>query len=425
MYPFRKSVVMLLLLAHVIICADTFCSAAPVITYAAPPCKGKDLTLTAPVTDSLGTYSWQTMPSGTSGFIGPTTDQTAVVYASGTYQVTVTSSTGISYTIDTAIFFFSPTSVIASSTNASCIPGSDGSITATPSGGTTPYTYSWYPLPGSGQGTASISNLGAGNYTLLLTTADGCTASCSSTITNPGGLSTSTTQINETCHNGITASATVITTGGTPPYSYSWSPSGGTGVSAVGLTAGTYTVTVLCGTSCRTSSVVTITQPTPLKDTLTYQTASCGTCADGSASVMVTGGTGGSYTYSWSPAGGVLASASGLLPGTYNCCVTDANNCTHLCTSFSIGFITGILSQQQKPSFIVSPNPFGNSFRVESALSDKEATLILYNAVGKLMLTQKISSGVTLLGTSDLSEGIYFLRIVDGGMVVNFKIIKE
>jgi PKD repeat protein len=65
---------------------------------------------------------------------------------------------------------------------------------------------------------------------------------------------------------------------------------------------------------------------------------SCSTCADGSVSAAPNGGTP-PYTYSWSPVSATSQTANNLLPGTYTCCITDANACT-ACDTITISSST-------------------------------------------------------------------------------------
>ena len=106
---------------------------------------------------------------------------------------------------------------------------------------------------------------------------------------------------------------------------------------------GTYNVCLMLSDSnvigpCTSSfcANVTVTGTVICNMTLSfsYTMASCGSCADGSATVTPAGGSA-PYTYSWSPISNTTATASGLLPGTYTCCVTDANSCT-ACDSVTI-----------------------------------------------------------------------------------------
>ncbi len=149
------------------------------------------------------------------------------------------------------------------------------------------------------------------------------------TVTGPASAFTST--ITQTapvlCHGQAAATLSVNATGATLPYTYSWSPSGGTSDVATNLTAGIYTCVVTGASSATTMSTYTITEPAPLSSTLTAQAnVSCFGGSDGSASFAVNGGTL-PYTYSWSPSGGNAATAANLMAGTYTLAITDANNC--------------------------------------------------------------------------------------------------
>jgi len=97
--------------------------------------------------------------------------------------------------------------------------------------------------------------------------------------------------------------------------------------SIVGLSAGTYSVTVTDANGCTDSSSITITEPTALVSTaLVDSNVSCNGLSDGGATVGVTGGTQ-SYSYQWNNSS-TIAGISGVAAGTYSVTITDANGCT-------------------------------------------------------------------------------------------------
>jgi gliding motility-associated-like protein len=276
------------------------------------------------------TYSWS--PAS-----GKTSD-TANNLVAGTYTVTVTDSNGC---MATAIAIISQplaalSASISAQTNVSCYGGNNGSAMVTASGGTVPYTYSWSPASGKTSDTAN--NLTAGTYTVTVTDSNGCMATAIAIITQPqASLSASiSAQTNVSCYGGNNGSAMVTASGGTVPYTYSWSPaSGKTSDSANNLVAGTYTVTVTDSNGCMATAIAIITQPqAALSASISLQTnVLCYGGNNGSATVTVSGGTV-PYTYLWSPASGKTSdTANNLTAGTYTVTVTDSNGCTTTATA--------------------------------------------------------------------------------------------
>jgi hypothetical protein len=98
-------------------------------------------------------------------------------------------------------------------------------------------------------------------------------------------------------------------------------------VTATGLAAGTYTVTVTDSKGCTTTASATVTQPALLVASATNTgNVNCFGGANGSASATASGGVA-PYTYSWnSTPVQTTATATGLAAGTYTVTVTDANS---------------------------------------------------------------------------------------------------
>jgi len=278
---------------------------------------GNNGTATVAVTGGTPSYTYSWAPSGG-------TAATATGLAAGTYTVTVTDANACQITRTVTVN--QPAAALGgtiSKTDVSCNGGANGTATVSATGGTTPYSYSWAP---SGGTNATASGLASGTYTVTVTDFNGCQITRTVTVNQPAALTATTSQTNVSCNGGANGTASVTATGGTGAYTYSWAPSGGTGATASGLSAGTYTVTITDANTCQITRTVTVTEPAALTATTSQTNVSCNGGANGSASVTVTGGTG-AYTYSWAPSGGTGATATGLTAGTYTVTITDANLC--------------------------------------------------------------------------------------------------
>lgn len=259
-------------------------------------------------------YSWSN---------GATT-QIVTGLLAGNYSVIITDGNGCTLTKNFTITTTNTLVATTSQTNVLCNGSNTGSATVVPSGAPGPFTYVWAPFGGNAD---TAANLTAGNYAVTITSANGCSIVKTFTITEPAAINITPSQTNLLCNGAVTGSASVVVTGGTGGYTYSWSPSGGTAATATGLAAGTYTVTVTDANLCTKTQNFTITQPTAITATTTTTDVSCNGGSNGSATVNATGGTG-NYTYSWSPTGGSAATATGLAAGNYTVTITDENNCS-------------------------------------------------------------------------------------------------
>ncbi|TPD69941.1 T9SS type A sorting domain-containing protein [Flavobacterium microcysteis] len=345
---------------------------------------------TASVTASGGTpaytYSWA--PSGG-------TAATATGLAAGTYTVTITDANACQITRTVSVSEPNALSATTSQTDILCNGGSTGSASVTVSGGTGAYTYSWAP---SGGTAATASGLAAGTYTVTVTDANLCQLTRSFTIAEPTALSATTSQTDIICNGSSTGSASVTVSGGTGAYTYSWAPSGGTAATATGLAAGTYTVTVTDANLCQLTRSFTIAEPAALSATPSQTSVSCNGGANGSASVVVTGGTG-AYTYSWAPSGGTAATATGLAAGNYTVTITDANLCQ----------ITRTIQVTQPSPIVIVPSQSNVSC---TGGSNGSATVGVTGGAGNYTFSWAPSGGTGATATG-LVAGTYTVTVTD------------
>ena len=158
-----------------------------------------------------------------------------------------------------------------------------------------------------------------------------------------------------TCFGGSNGSASVIATGGTPGYTYSWTPSGGTTSTISSVSSGNYLVTVTDLAGCTTSSPVNVPQPTSISILMTTQATMCG-MDNGSVTANVSGGTG-AYHYSWLPTLDTISSIQNLSAGNYTVTITDANACTRTASAT----VAANTSPQVAPAAVQNVTCNGNS----------------------------------------------------------------
>ncbi|MBL0046784.1 MAG: PKD domain-containing protein [Bacteroidetes bacterium] len=255
---------------------------------------------------------------------GNQTTSSIINQSFGNYVVTVTDSKNCQQTLPFTITQPTALALGLTQTNVDCFGGSNGSVTSTLSGGTLPYVYNWNP---SGASSPSISGVSAGTYTLTVTDNNGCIASSSATITEAAALAIPITVVNETCNNLNNGTAAVLASGGTPGYTFLWTPGNFNTSSISNLASGTYTLTVTDTKGCTAIGFATITEPATLTaNFINQQNVNCFNAATGAVTVNAVGGTP-NYSYFWVPGGFTTASLSNLQAGSYTVTLSDNNNC--------------------------------------------------------------------------------------------------
>jgi len=259
-----------------------------------------------------------------------------------------------SITNDTTWLSIGGAAVNVSVTNDVCSQ-SIGAVTANPTAGTPPFTYTWTPNIGN---TQTVNNLPAGTYTVSVQDASGCPATGTGVVGDtPAQYSGTTTQVS--CPGGNDGTATAFITPLAAGVTYLWS-NGQTTQTATGLSAGTYTCNVSTPSGCNGVVTVNVTEIPGMVLSLTNVVdATCNSINNGTATAVVIQGTPG-YTYQWTGSASVSNIAIDLGAGTHTLTVTDANGCI-VDTTFVIN----------------EPPPLSIAFLTQDTMICPEATITL------------------------------------------------
>ena len=372
---------------------------------------------------------------GTSGYTymwdnGSTTNMAAGL-GSGNEDVTVTDANGCMVVETANVGTPSAISLDISSEDISCNGDGNGEINLMASGGGVGgFTYAW------DNGLAAVANqagLAAATYNVTVTDANNCSETGAATIAEPTALGVTITATDDfVCFGDADGAATSSINGGTAPFTYVWAGNGSTTANNMNIDAGAEDLTIIDANGCsRTSNSITINEsPSAVVATVSGTNESCFDCADGTASVIGSGGAA-PYTYSWNVAGTTssLTDIDPICPFTTIISnITDADGCTAsgqvniLCDDFNdLEEVEGITSM------VVYPNPNNGIFNVElNSASKSEYNFVVRNVIGQTVSTstETISGNyIKTINLSNQTDGIYFLTVKSANSEVTAKIV--
>lgn len=302
-------------------------------------------------------------------------------------------------------------------TSATCFGACNGSSSITISGGTAPFSTSW---SNGSTNTNTVNGLCPGVYTVTAT--DGtCTINSTFTITQPAPLAATSTQTNIDCTTP-SGQISYTVTGGVTPYTYSWSPNVSTTSMASGLSAGNYFFTATDLNNCVVMSSVSIISSTSAPN-VTASSSNTLLCAGQSTTLTANGAS----TYSWNTSGTTASIIiSPTVTTTYT--VTGTNNsngcsASAVITQSVINCTTGLINTGGVPVMAeLYPNPTSGTFNISI---NENANLIIYDILGKTVLSKEIEQGNNAINLNNQPGGVYFIEIKTSNTKSTFKLIKN
>ncbi len=255
------------------------------------------------------------------------TDSVAIALSRGTYMVQVRDQNGCEVNGEVSIQEPAPLVVNLTPTGIQCQGNADGSIAASVSGGSMPYSFNW----SNNKSGPLIDSLTSGTYRLTLTDARGCQAQENATVSEPDEtMELDIEQVGRGCFGEKNNAATVTVTGNNGPVEYLWSD-GQTTALAQGLDSLVYTVRVTDENGCFALDSIKMEDFDPLVPNIIISPPSCQGTSNGALGInFVEGGSGADledHTFVWSN-GATGSFVDGLIGGqTYEVTVTDPLGC--------------------------------------------------------------------------------------------------
>jgi uncharacterized repeat protein (TIGR01451 family) len=296
------------------------------------------------------------------------------------------------HTIGYPFITIDPLAMSVQTSQVTCNGSADGEIVVTPAGGVAPYTFQWGNPNVQGD---SLTSLAAGAYQLTLTDSHGNSLVQLFELTEPTPLNL-TLDATPTIGNDNSGTASAQVSGGTAPYTYSWS-NGATTANLSNLQAGTYTLIATDAHGCTQSSSAVVSQTfLPLQYTSNSTNPTCYNGTNGAITLVVTGGLL-PYTFQWSVPAVTGSTPQGLSAGIYGVTVTDNNG-----------------SQFEEVFQLVDPSPITISMSSSPAAgSQNTGTAAALASGGAGSYSYLWNTGATTPQLSGLAAGTYTVVVTD------------
>ncbi|MDR2835475.1 MAG: gliding motility-associated C-terminal domain-containing protein [Bacteroidales bacterium] len=259
------------------------------------------------------------------------------------------------------------------------------------------FDYSWPPTSITQSSRISELYVPSGTYTVTVTDTWGCSKSAPFTVNdiNPE-IITDISADDVLCYETATGNLYSQVSGGVPPYTWNWSPSGSTAQNPIGVFAGTHYLTVTDSQGCTKTYSIFVNEPPQIVITDTITDVSCNGIFDGSISIDVSGGVS-PYSYLWSN-GATTSSNTNLLAGTYEVTITDANLCETI-MSYQV-------SEPEELEIILDATDV-------LCYGENSGTIYSYVSGGTAPYSYMWSNDETTDYIIDVESGVYWLTVTD------------
>ncbi|MDZ4846924.1 MAG: gliding motility-associated C-terminal domain-containing protein [Chitinophagales bacterium] len=306
--------------------------------------------------------------------------------AAGSYRVTVTDANGCTASKTADISNVGTPEVFGVVNNTICGGADIGSIDITIAG---VFQFIW----SNGSTSEDLFNLAVGAYSVSATDSSGCVSIATFSVNEDSGITLTETKTAPACGQAD-GSIAIAASGGTPPYTYSWS-NGQTSATATDLSAGVYSVTVTDALGCAETKIMALEETGGPQININKTDISCNN-PTGTLEVVITSGNA-PFTITWSTRE-TTSIITGLDAGIYAVSVEDASGCS----SLAFAVITpgqGVVIEAAKTELLCNGS------------SDGSIDVIII--AGTAPFTFNWSNGATTEDVSGIPAGTYTIAVTD------------
>lgn len=297
------------------------------------------------VTPTNGTAPYQYSSDGTTF----QASNTFTGLAAGSYTITIRDASGCTGTVTETVAAGTSLNGTATGAPSSCAAASNGSLTATVTNGTAPYTYS---IDGTTfQASNTFTGLLTGNYTVTFRDASGCEGTASVTVGTGSGFTGTATETPASCP-GVNNGSITVTPGSAGQAPFTYALDGGTSQSSglfTGVSAGAHSVVITDAAGCTATVPISVSANSNISGTAATTSASCPGVNNGE--VVITPGSTATAPFSYSLDGGASQASgtfTGISSGAHIVTITDGNGCSAP-VNFTIGVGTAITGTTSNP----------------------------------------------------------------------------